>query len=208
MLHSIRWIWVFFFAFFLFSIFLLYSFFTGTTLSLLTINSILALTGIFLVGLSFAIGNIAFFFPSCAKFNKHRKEVGLTGFFVVLGHVYLTLFHLQEMFPFPASYLQGKAIFSFTAAVIALAILTMMAAISNTIAMKFLGQWWRKLLRVGYVAFLLALLHMALRETHSWSLYVQNPVAPPPLSILILWFGVYTITLRICVYFMTKKPTS
>jgi DMSO/TMAO reductase YedYZ heme-binding membrane subunit len=170
-------------------------------------NTVAANTGITVIILSLAIGTISYFFPSVARFIKYRKEIGIIGFFVVLLHIFVTLFYLQEKFPFPASYLHGKSLLSFSAALVSTLILTMMALISNSLAIKFFGKWWRRLLRIGYIAVLFALLHMSLRETRSWGAYIQNFMAPPPLSILILWFGVWVILLRICVYFLTRSKT-
>ncbi|MBI2442782.1 MAG: hypothetical protein HYV40_02650 [Candidatus Levybacteria bacterium] len=201
----VYWIWVIFVAAFVFSAFIFYVFLAGSPLSIRTFNSAIAYTGIFLMGLSLIIGSLGYFFPSIARFNKYRKEIGLVGFFVTIGHVYLSIFHLNYIFPFPSSYLYGRSLVSFVLALVALEIFTIMALISNAFAMRILGNWWRKLLRIGYIAFILALTHMVLRETRPWNAYVQHPFELPPLSIFVLWFGIYTIVLRICVYVMTKN---
>ncbi|MEN9407524.1 MAG: hypothetical protein RLZZ455_740 [Candidatus Parcubacteria bacterium] len=201
------WIWSLFISLLVSSLFFLYSLWLGVTPSWRMFNTVAANTGITVIILSLAIGTISYFFPSVARFIKYRKEIGIIGFFVVLLHIFVTLFYLQEKFPFPASYLHGKSLLSFSAALVSTLILTMMALISNSLAIKFFGKWWRRLLRIGYIAVLFALLHMSLRETRSWGAYIQNFMAPPPLSILILWFGVWVILLRICVYFLTRSKT-
>ncbi len=201
------WIWSLFISLLVSSLFFLYSLWLGVTPSWRMFNTVAANTGITVIILSLAIGTISYFFPSVARFIKYRKEIGIIGFFVVLLHIFVTLFYLQEKFPFPASYLHGKSLLSFSAALVSTLILTMMALISNSLAIKFFGKWWRRLLRIGYIAVLLALLHMSLRETRSWGAYIQNFMEPPPLSILILWFGVWVILLRICVYFLTRSKT-
>lgn len=200
-----HWICAFFVSLLIFTLFFLYTLYTGDQPNAQTLNSVAANTGLTVVILSFAIGNIAFFFPLFAKFIKYRKETGLIGFFIILIHVALTLLVLQNVFPFPSSYIHGKALLSFIAALLATGIVTLMALVSNTTAIKMLGKWWRRILRLGYIAVILGLLHMTLRETGSWGEYTQNLMQPPPLSIIILWFGIWTIILRICVYFMTKR---
>lgn len=203
-----HWIWAFFVSLLIFTLFFLYTLYTGDKPNTQTLNSVAASTGLTVVILSFAIGNIAFFFPLFAKFIKYRKETGLTGFFIILSHITLTLLLLQAIFPFPASYIHGKSLLSFITALLATGIVTLMALVSNTTAIKMLGKWWRRILRLGYIAVISGLLHMTLRETGSWKEYSQNLMEPPPLSIIILWFGTWTIILRICVYLMTKNKGS
>jgi DMSO/TMAO reductase YedYZ heme-binding membrane subunit len=199
------WIWSLFISLLIFALFFLYSLGLGVTPSWRMLNTVSANTGITVIILSLAIGTLSYFFPSVTRFIKYRKEIGIIGFLIVLFHIFVTLFYLRERFPFPASYLHGKSLLSFSAALVSTCILTMMTLISNSLAIKFFGKWWRRLLRVGYLAALLALLHMSLRETRSWSAYLQNIMEPPPLSILLLWFGVWVILLRISVYFLTRN---
>lgn len=199
-----RWISAFFVSLLIFTLFFLYTLYAGNQPTTRMINGVAANTALTVVILSFAIGNIAFFFPLLSKFIKYRKETGLTGFFIILIHITLTLLFLQNVFPFPSSFIYGKSLISFIAALLATGIVTLMALISNATAIKMLGKWWRRVLRMGYIAVSLGLLHMTLRETGSWGDYVQNLVQPPPLSIIILWFGVWTILLRICVAILTR----
>ncbi|MDP3941025.1 MAG: hypothetical protein Q8Q49_01810 [bacterium] len=205
MANIFLWIWAFFISFLFFALFFLYTLASGANADWQILNSAAANTGITIVILSLAIGSISYFFPSVAKYIKYRKELGITGFFIIIFHIFITLFYLQDRFPFPSSYLHGRPLISFSAALASVSILIIMTIISNSLAIKVLGKWWRRLLRVGYIAIVFALLHMTLREKADWDTYLQNLHGPPPLSIIILWFGIWIILLRICVYFMTRR---
>lgn len=171
------------------------------------INETAADAGFILIGCSFALSGICYFWNFLDTKIVYRKYLGLMGFFFIVVHVYLSLFKV----PFPLSqYLDEDHRVAFFAAVISLAIFVGMALISNRYAVRQLGgAHWRKLLRTGYAAYIIAIVHFALRKGPEWSTwFAKHKPALPPLSILVVIFAALVLALRFSLFVALLRKKS
>ena len=141
----------------------------------------LAATAGILIGLSFVASALSYFFKK-TKLMGVRKQMGLYGFWIALVYC----FSLQ--YRFPDKYFTGlQNNLGETEVILGLAamfILGFMTLISSKYGVKVLGPiWWRRSLRLGYVAYLLLIIRAYIVEQHIWSAWWENPnfLAPPRL---------------------------
>lgn len=186
-----------------------YQLLAGEHLSTHFLNSISAYTALILIGLSFALSGLAYFWNFADSKVIYRKYLGLSGFALVLTHVIITLTLLQNAFPFPSYYQKQENILSFVFAVYALLIFTMMALISNKSAtMQFGGKLWRILLRAGYIAYIFSILHYIPKVYPDWVNWLtEKQQILPPFSLPLTIFAAFVILLRIILWIsLMKKP--
>jgi DMSO/TMAO reductase YedYZ heme-binding membrane subunit len=160
------------------------------------LNIATAGVGIILICLSLVLSGITYFFDFADRFIVYRKYFGVWGFFTSLFH---GLYTLQRMGAQRATSYILSAPPVFLYAVAALLVLLMLTIISNTTAARMLGNvWWRRLLRLGYVALLLGTLHFGLLRIDRWKTYLDSGFDGLPPSSLILALLVFaTFGLRI-----------
>lgn len=169
--------------------------------TLRTANSAFADAGFILIGLSFALSGICYFWNFFDTKIIYRKYLGLVGFFFELAHTIIALFFLPA-FPFPEHYVRRENFLGFIAALGSIIIFIGMALISNRYAASKLGgKHWRTLLRTGYVAMILGLIHFGFRRYEGWLTWLKHPSALPPSSIIIFSFGILVLILRLCLAF-------
>ena len=172
-----------------------------------TANLALANTGFWLIGASFALSAICYFWDFLDTKIIYRKYLGLVGFFAIIGHAIfsLTLFTLESYFE------TGARTTAFIAAALSFLILAGMAAISNKYATKELGgKRWRQLLRTGYIAYVLAMIHFVMRQREPWTEWFENQEGLMPLGIITLIIGAAVILLRLILtlsLFSKKRAT-
>jgi len=157
-----------------------------------------------LIGLSFIASGVCYFWDFADKLIVNRKYVGLTGFWLVSVHGFVSL--AQKKYDL-GYFLLPQNIVAFLSAVAAMAIFVMMALISNTFSVKKLGgKRWRAMLRVGYLAYVFAIIHMLIKVAPQWSQSVSSG-GLPPLSALTALFGVSVVIMRLVlmVVLMRKK---
>ena len=127
-----------------------------TKLNTLIIRSFSILAFIFLT-ITITIGPIVRLYPKFAHFIKNRRNLGVTTFFLVIVHVVLVVLRAPNP-PF-GILSRGFTIFG----LIALIILTALAATSFDSAVKFLTvKWWKRLHRLVYLAYILLIFHVYL----------------------------------------------
>lgn len=71
----------------------------GYPYSLLTVNKGIALAAIFSIGISISMGPLSRFFVFIQKLLPYRRALGMTGAYMVILHITLSIFFLPEMFP-------------------------------------------------------------------------------------------------------------
>jgi len=173
-------------------------------------NQALAETAMVLIGMSFALSGVAYFWPRWAFLVVYRKYLGLTGFWFALFHGMYSFanYFLVDLrgIRFDASYVwvMGSLRISnwwpLGLGVGALLILIMMAVVSNKWAVERLGgRRWRYLLRVGYAAYVMAVFHIVIKRWGMWQFWWMDWGSFwPPLSLLTTAFAVSVIGLRVC----------
>src|SRR3989344_5036656 len=93
------------FAIITFGLFSLYHTALATRYSLYLANKSMADTAVVLIGLSFALSGISFFWKPATKFLGYRKQLGVVGFVVGLIHGSISLAGLPNIFPFPSFFI-------------------------------------------------------------------------------------------------------
>lgn len=203
---STLWLNTLIFSFIVLVTFSFYLFIRRGGFEIFSLNQAFAATGMILIGLSFALSALCHFWDIFDSKIIYRKHLGLLGFAFVLAHIFIILFPLSTNFPFPSYFLTSDQITPFISAVLALLIFMMMAAISNRFAIDELGgAHWRMLLRTGYIAYFLALVHIGFSTYNFWLRWFST-FTPylPPLSLLVFVFGVLVLILRIALWFSTR----
>lgn len=176
-------------------------------------NKALADSAMILIGLSFALSGLCYFWDFVDCLIIYRKYLGLAGFAFGLAHAVMSLvfylwwkphgyetnpiFVLDHEWDFGTFFVSN--LYAFAAALVALAIFIMMAAISNRYAIEELGGiWWRRLLRVGYLAYISATLHFLIKNIPEWRAMLETSVMVlPPLNFMIFLLVCTVIALRL-----------
>ncbi len=167
---------------------------------ILMLNQAFANAGMVIIGLSFALSGLCYFWDFVDTKIIYRKHLGLVGFWLIVAHGVITL-GLPE-FPLAAFFLPENII-AFLAAVGATLILIMMALISNQVAVRELGgKRWRALLRLGYLAYIFGIIHMAIKKYPVWSDWAITGASSgmPPISLLVVFFAICVLSLRLTLW--------
>lgn len=206
------------FALFVFMLVSVYHFFESGTYDLFVINTLLAVTGMLLIGLSFMLSGLTYFWDFVDTKLIYRKYLGLTGFYIIVVHAafsleqYLFIYNAPKP-NFELGFLWAigpfliSNVFAFASGLIALAIFTMMALISTRYALMELGGIrWRQLLRLGYAAYLIIVVHFGLKRFETWSAWLQGKNGLlPPISLLLLIFVGVVLVLRLALLLSLEK---
>ncbi len=192
----------------LFSMFILFATFVYNvmamdTMSLRVWNRSFTDAGMILVGISFALSGLCYFYDIFDTKILYRRDLGLNGFyFIALHSVYS--FALNKFTPW-YRYFESDRVLSFSLALISLLIFFMMALISNAYVPKKLGAHrWRILLRIGYFAYVLGVVHAGLWSYEDWVMWWGSPKVPPmSLVVSVLVLGV--VILRIFLWRALQK---
>ncbi len=166
----------------------------------LMLNQAFANAGMVMIGLSFALSGLCYFWDFVDTKIIYRKHLGLVGFWLIMIHGVITL--ALPNFPL-AAFFSSENIVAFLAAVGATLILVMMALISNQVAVRELGgKRWRALLRLGYLAYVFGIVHMAIKKYPVWSDWAAAGAASnmPPISLLVVLFAFVVIGLRLALW--------
>lgn len=175
-------------------------------------NRAIADVGMLLIGLSMALSGLCYFWNFADRFIIYRKHLGVAGFAYALAHSVLSLFFMPEYFPFPDYYLEQNNLLSFLSALTALLIYAGMTLISNRYAIKELGgKIWRNLLRIGYIAYFLTIIHFGLRGYPFWLRWFigQSDTVFPSFGLIVFTFGTAVLLIRIALWFaLIQKKNS
>lgn len=172
-----------------------YNFLYWQEFRIASLSESLAFAGGILIGGSFALSGITYFWDFLDTHLKYRKYLGLVGYYLALAY------SVTLVFRFPDRYLSNffTTLFQFEAltGLAAMAIFTMMAIISGNWAVKILGGSWRPLLRLGYLAYLLLILRAFNIEGGAWWSWATQLNGLPPARLLLTIFALLVIDLRI-----------
>lgn len=167
--------------------------------SLRYFNHTIAWVSVVMIGLSFALSGICYFWNFADTKIIYRKHIGIVGFFYALLHGTLTVYllslrtNLLEYFTSPDHF--WPFFFGFSA----LLYFGFMYAISNQYAAHELGgKKWRMLLRLGYIAFIAAMIHFVSLRLPLWGeWWSTGDYFAPPISLILSLGSVFVIVLRL-----------
>ncbi len=181
-----------------------------------TVNKALADTAMVLIGLSFALSGLCYFWDVVDTKIVYRKYLGLFGFAFGLGHAVMSdifyfvfkphgyehnpIFELTHQWDFHFFVISN--LYAFAAAVVSLCIYALMAIISNQYAIHELGGvWWRRILRIGYLAYILSAFHFSLKNIPDWiELLEGGNFTLPPLNFILLLLVLFVVVLRLALW--------
>lgn len=188
-----------------------------------TMNKALADTAMILIGCSFLLSSLCYFWDFVDCQIVYRKYLGLFGFALALAHGVMSLVfylywkpHGYEVDPifiidhrWPIGPFLVSNLYAFAAALVAFFIFLMMTLISNRYAVHALGGvWWRRLLRVGYLGYLAAAIHFSIKNIPEWQALLGRPdIKLPPLSLFILLLVCTVIGFRVALWWSLRKKT-
>lgn len=198
--------------------FVLYIFSYDQGFTLFSLAKTFAGTANILLACSFALSSMGYFFDFLDSKIAYRKYLGLLGYFSAMVYTVLLLFVRPEryFYGFLDNFWSSDILLGLTA----MAILTVMALISNEMAMRWIGpQRWRMALRFGYFAFFLLVLRAILNQStligadtvpEMWATYLSHPETLPPPRLLFSGVAMSVIFLRLGVEFdkWYRKPAA
>ncbi len=152
------------------------------------LNRTVANVSMILISLSLMMSGMGYFFNFLDKQVIYRKHLGLVGFGFGVWHFLLSFTGLAQ--------LQRPAMWT---GFVALLIFTLMALISNHLATKFMGGvWWRRTLRLGFVALFLVVIHVWLLRAHRWWTWLTEGLSGSTvLALGVTVLAVFVLLLRL-----------
>lgn len=193
----------------------------GIRLDVYQLNIVFSFTGMYLIGLSFALSGLTYFWNFVDTKVVYRKYLGLVGFYYVFSHSLFSLVNYllipsapQPSFDLEYNWRVGEMLISnswaFLSALVSLGIFAYMTIISNKYSMLELGGLiWRKQLRyLGYFAYALIVIHFGLKRFDVWTNWLSEPNGLPPHSLILIVFVFLVFVLRIALYFHQKRKKS
>lgn len=187
-----------FFTGIVFSVFVLYSLLYTGDANALMLSRAVAGTGGTLIGLSFLLSSLCYFFDFADTKIGYRKYLGLIGYFFALTYSFMLLYldPVKYFYGFFDNFLTADVLLGVTA----MAIFTGMAIISNsTMMMKIGPARWRFLLRFGYLAYGLLVIRAVIIEQYEWGVWLSTFSTLPPPRLLLSVFAICVIGMRLAV---------
>jgi DMSO/TMAO reductase YedYZ heme-binding membrane subunit len=201
------WIRSFLFSIGILAFALLYDYVRLGSFNAFAVNRAIIFSGVLLILISHALSGTSYFWKIGSKYLGYRKALGVIGFLWALVHAYVSAWlHTDSLLLTQLLKNNPANVFAF----IAIWIFIGMVAISNFGMPARLGaKLWRQLLRVGYVAIILIFVHFTLHSFDTWISWVTtfSPILPP-LSLFLGIFSLFTLILRVFLYFALRKTIS
>ncbi|OGE81066.1 MAG: hypothetical protein A2826_00690 [Candidatus Doudnabacteria bacterium RIFCSPHIGHO2_01_FULL_43_23] len=182
-----------------------------------TANRALAVTAFTLIGFSFMLSGVCYFWDFLDTKIIYRKYLGITGFAFGLAHglmsaYFYALIWSEALGPTNFYYLWDvfgikiSNVVAFSFGLIGLLIFLMMTSISNRYAaLELGGVWWRRLLRVGYLGYVFIIFHFTIKRADVWSSWISHPSGLPPISLWLLLLGLAVLGLRVALQIALVK---
>lgn len=169
------------------------------------LNKSVADVSIILIGLSLVLSSICYFWDFADKFIVYRKHLGVIGFWYAFLHGILSL--VPERFsPFLVYYLNENRINAFLPAAVSLVLFAVMTVISNRYSIQKIGpKRWKFIMRIGFLAYGLGIIHFFLKTSSSWSAwFFGQDTMFPPFSLISFLFAVTVLILRTALWVKTS----
>lgn len=172
------------------------------------LNKSVADTSVFLIGWSMLLSALCYFWDFADTKIIYRKHLGLLGFAFGVIHWLLSWGAFQRLFQ--SATWEGTSYIAPLTGTLALAIFAVMAIISNKYsAMSLGGKTWRAILRTGYIALVLVLIHVFALKSARWlTWYEEGMNTPPSASLLVTIFILIVLLMRVALFFALKMRSS
>lgn len=198
------------FSILLYIVVTIYYWFNRGTLNISMANRAVGDVAIILIGLSFVLSSVCYFWNFADHLIVYRKQLGVVGFIYAMIHTLVIIFYLDPVFQNWADYLEQLNFISYSLALAALLMYGGMVMISTkNIIHKIGGKLWRELLRVGYLAYIFSIIHFILLSYSYWVRWFTKPTTVlPPFGIFTALFGILVILMRVAlmIHKITHKP--
>jgi DMSO/TMAO reductase YedYZ heme-binding membrane subunit len=172
------------------------------------VNIAIGHTAFIMVLLSMGMSSITYYWHVADHAMLFRKYFGIIGFVFTLFHFIISLLLIGKWSVLISFIANPRNTVAFFTGLAALLILAFMTIISHRLAIKLLGgSLWRNLLRLGYLAVLLSLVHILWRNWQFWLgwLMGKSESFVPPLGLLVTVAAVTICILRVAMIFGHKK---
>lgn len=160
------------------------------------VMSILAVASGLLLAMSFSLSSFAYYWNFLDDKVVYRKQLGLLGYFFALAYAAVAVVTNPQLYI--ESFPENLATPEVGLGVLAMAIFTLMALVSNQGAVHILGgKLWKDILGLGYIAYALLVIRAIFLDGllwHDWFLEAGASLTPRMtltiLGILVLCFRV------------------
>lgn len=148
------------------------------------IMSVLAIVSGILLAMSFSLSSFSYYFNFLDDKVVYRKQLGLMGYFLAVAY------GITVVVAEPASYLsafpENLLTIEIGLGVLAMAIFTLMALVSNAKAVQILGgALWKNILGLGYIAYAILVIRGVLLDALLWqNLFAQESTLITPRMML------------------------
>lgn len=172
------------------------------------VNISIGYVGMVFILLSMAMSSICYFWNFADHYLSYRKYFGVVGFVYSFIHLIISLTLIQVRIGLGPFLMNPENILPFYAGLASLLLLFFLTVISHGEAIRKLGGGlWRRLMRFGYLALILAVVHTAARKLPDWVMWSTGNAdfLLPPFGLIMLVGTIVVILLRILMYFDIKK---
>lgn len=182
----------------IFSFWTVYVFFLQGFLTIALLNEAIAATSSTMIGLSFSLSGLCYYFDFLDSKIAYRKYFGLIGFWLAfLYAILLVVLHPERYFyRFALNFWSPDFLLGLSA----LTIFAGMTAISTNWAMTRLGVlWWRRILHLGYLAYFFLIVRAVIVDGGNWLVWLNSFSGLPPLRLLGAVFAVSVLLFRLSI---------
>lgn len=174
-------------------------------------NKAFAMSATIIIGLSYVLGPLARFFPRV--FVQHldlRKYLGITGFGVAAIHAIISLLLFDKAY-YPRFFMEsGKLTLagesSMLFGVLAFMVFSVICLTSlPSIEEKMHPEQWKYVQRLGYIAYIFVLLHVAIMGYRGWFRPDAWEYGMASITLITALFIIFVLLMRILVLAFPKK---
>jgi hypothetical protein len=174
---------------------LLYAVAHDHELNLSTINQALAGSATFMIGASFAMSGIGYYFDFLDSKIAYRKYMGIVGLWLAMAHAVLLAYLKPNLYWHHLFDRLRTA--DVQLGLWAMLILWFMFIVSRQAMIQRLGALtWRRCLRTGYLAYTLLIVRAMITEGNTWTIWWSNLHGLPPPQFIFTVFAVAVIIFR------------
>ncbi len=175
-------------------------------------NKSISMTAVILIGMSFLLGHFARFFPKLFSYDKRMlKFTGVAGFFIAALHSLMSLVIFSPAY-YPGLFssngrlnLAGESAMLF--GIISLLLFSAISITSLKSVEKDMNpQQWRFIQRLGYFAYAMVLIHVAIIGWRGWWLPESWQYGLASISLISASFVLFVLVFRMVVMVLPKKP--
>ena len=177
-------------------------------------NKSISFTAVILIGSSFFLGSLAHFWPS--QFVRQlylRKHFGLIGFSMAALHGLISLLLFSPTY-YPNFFEAGGKLnligeFSMLFGAVAILIFSAVAITSIPSVEKSMAPvQWLFAQRLGYIAFILVLLHVSVMGWSGWFRFTSWPASLPPITLLSALVIILVLIMRVILIGLSREKGS